>query len=93
MQTQFSKIKTGGGRHFLNNIFQDYEVDGNEGPNSARGNQDNSLSTSMRAGGAAVQPGLNSATGFMTKNSLAQFKNDIYDFLNVKLGEIHNTYS
>jgi len=29
----------------------------------------------------------------MTKNTLAQSKNDIYDYLNVKLGEMHNTYS
>jgi len=31
--------------------------------------------------------------GFMTKNSLAQSKNDIYDYLNLKLTEMHNTYS
>jgi len=31
--------------------------------------------------------------GLVTKNALAQSKNELYDYLNLKLTEIHNTYS
>jgi hypothetical protein len=83
-------------RHFLGNLFQDYEVD----PANMervdepilqqlhRKNNDSSRSN------GAVAAHLNTASGgLITKNALAQAKNETYDYLNHKLNEIHGTYS
>ena len=84
IQTQIMKqLKTiNTSKHFLTNIMQDYEVD-------AKSTSEQHASSRPTEEGA-VQ-GM-TAGGFITKNALAQTKSEVYDYLELKLNEIHATY-
>lgn len=73
-------------KHFLNNIFQDYDVE-------ALKPQAHSAEDAQRAVGAVGHVPFPASGGLITKNALATSKNEIYEHLNLKLSEIHQIYS
>ena len=54
------------------------------------GNNNNSTQNDKKSEGSM---NVMMSGGIVTKNALAQTKNEMYDYLNIKLTEIHNTYS